>query len=311
MSVVQDNNSAKAYRLLASDGCSEATILPAYGGVVASLRLPGTSGVRECLYQQPSFNRWPRDDLAGGMPFIFPAFGRLECAGERGVYRYRGQAYRLPIHGFAWQCAWSVLTSTEQQLSLQLTDTLKTRAQYPFSFEVQLHYHLEPGLLRCEQRYRNCGVQPMPYTAGFHPYFATPPAGQGKERVLIEYQAQRQFIYNSSFTALVGEVPALSMPRVIEDVALRDALSQLRPSTPVVLRYPTGDALQLNAEGLEDSAMFAYLQLYTVPDQPFFCAEPLTSPPNSLNTGTALRWLAPGAEARGRFTLSMHKIHDT
>lgn len=311
MLLVPNNSSVKTIRLVARDGCSTATFLPEYGGVLASLCLPGAAGLRECLYRQANFWEMPRDDLAGGMPFVFPAFGRLECQGQAGYYQHAGQSYALPIHGFAWQQVWTVQAQTADRLVLSLTASPATLAGYPFAFAVRLAYHLQPGRLWCVQTYHNPGQQALPYSAGFHPYFATPFAGQGKEQVQLEFVAQRHYRYNARFTDLIADEAPLSMPRLLGDPALQDLLSRLAPRQRVVLRFPAGDRLSVCASGVEDAQMFSFLQLYTRDDQPFFCAEPLTSPPNSLNSGIALRWLAPGQTERAVLSIALHKNHDT
>ena len=61
----------------------------------------------------------------------------------------------------------------------------------------------------------------------------------------------------------------------------------------------------MNAGGIDDPSFFSYVQLYTIPEQPFFCVEPWMSFPNAMNTVSGVRWLQPGQTECGILTLQM------
>lgn len=289
----------------AADGISQMTFVPARGGAASSLILPGKKGPKELLYLHDFFWDETIEDLPGGWPFCFPICARLERQNKRGAYLYDGKIYEMKIHGFSWYEAWSAESIQKDSVTLVLRDNEKTRQQYPFSFEVKLKYQIANGKLTCEQTYRNLSDQPMPYYAGFHPYFLTPPVNQGKETVKLNYEPKRRFVYNKDLTDLVGETHLFKLPTVVTSPEINEQLTQIGKNKTIFLEYPDGDVIQMTAKGVEDPDLFPYVQLYTMPEKPFICIEPWMAFPNAMNTVSGVRWLAPGASEQGILTLSL------
>ena len=185
------------------DGGTRASFVPEKGGTGSSLIVRG----RELLFLHDYFQDRQTERIPGGWPFLFPICGRLERGGEAGRYLLDGRTYRLPSHGFGPRMPWQVIESERADtLVMKLAYSEETLVAYPFRFEVTLAYRVEDGVLVCEQAYRNCGGVPMPYYAGFHPYFLTPEPGAGKESVVLDFSPTGAFRYNERFTDLVGPV---------------------------------------------------------------------------------------------------------
>lgn len=282
------------WTIASADGGTTASFVPALGGIGSSFQAPFRGARRELLFRHAWF--WQRDAerTRGGFPFLFPICGRLRREEQDGVYLYRGRRYRLPIHGFSLRQPWRAEDAGSDALRLRLTDTDETREAYPFSFEVTLLYRVEAGALVCTQTIVNRGPQPMPYYAGFHPYWLTPPPGAGKEAMTIHLHALRRFRYNETRTDLVGEAEAHEFPAGIASPGLHEALHEITPGSPMRLDYPDGLRLFLRVDA-NPAGLYPLVQLYTMPDQPFFCVEPWMSHPNGMNTIDGVRWLAPGA----------------
>jgi galactose mutarotase-like enzyme len=287
------------FRIRAADGSAEACVVPELGGIVSSLRLPGPGGLQEVLFQHPFFWETHAERTRGGLPFLFPTCGRLERNGQPGAYLYDGLVYQMTIHGFGMRLPWSVRKADASSVTLVLHDTDATRVQYPFAFEVALTYRVLPGRLLIEQEYRNPGRVPLPYYAGFHPYFLTPAAGAGKDKVRINFRAVSRLFYNERLTDVVGRGAAPALPAGVSDAALHECLAEVRDNKEVELQFPGGLVLHIAADGVEDHDMFPYVQLYTAAEQPFFCVEPWMGFPNALNTVRGCRLLAPGHAERG------------
>jgi galactose mutarotase-like enzyme len=281
----------RAYTITSKDGLTQATFIPERGGSGSSMVMPGEQGPRELLF----FDK----DRFSGWPFCFPVCGRLERQGRLNSYYYDGHEYELPIHGFAKNKPWTVIDSDSEHLLLELRDDEETRRVYPFHFTVQLHYEIANRRLTCRQTYINHGDRPMPYYAGFHPYFLTPPPAQGKAQVMLNFAARRRLRYNQNLTEIVGEQSLFNVPVSVANPEIHEQLMQLGEDKTVHLRYPGKDVLSMAAEGVEDINLFSYLQLYSPPDQPFICTEPWMGVPNSLNSVAGVRWLAPGASEHG------------
>ena len=159
---------------------------------------------------------------------------------------------------------------------------------YPFQFKVQLLYKISSGKLICEQTYINNSDRPMPYYAGFHPYFLTPPPDQGKEQVMLHFNPKRFLRYNEQLTDLIGEKPGFEVPISVADPSVSEQIAEVTENT-AQLSYPDGFNLKIAA-----SNMFPYLQFYSNKDQPYICLEPWMAVPNALNSCIGARILAPG-----------------
>lgn len=290
------------YTITSKDGATKASIIPERGAFVSSLILPFQSGARETVFLHDY--AWDKEinDLPGGIPFLFPICGRITRDGKDGIYLYDEKQYQLKIHGFSWFSKWTVANVNEHSIEVVLSANEDTLACYPFHFEIKLIYTVSNGKLTCHQIYKNNEKEkPMPYYAGFHPYFLTPEAGQGKEEVLLNFQAAKHLKYNETLTDIVGDQPLFKMPINITDPTVDEQLCLLNKDKLATLTFPNGDILKTNVYGIPDPDIFPYLQLYHIAKKPFFCAERWMSFANALNTVSGVRWLKPGASEEAVF----------
>lgn len=290
------------YQIGNADVSAVASFVPELGGVVSSLVLTGLDGPRECLYQHPHFWQRGLDDLGGGMPFLFPVCARLSRDGQAGVYQYQGERYQLPIHGFSWQLPWQVLEHSDGCLVMQLCSNEQTLQQFPFDFCITLKYELRGQQLFCFQTYDNQSGVPMPYYAGFHPYFLL---DADKSQVELDYQPVERWLYNESLTDLVGRQAAFDLSTALDKAEINEQLTRVADDKTVCMQFPNGDCLQVEAQGIEDADLFPFIQLYTMPERPFFCVEPWMSFPNALNSVQGVRWLAPGQQEHGLLRIGL------
>ena len=246
------------------------------------------------------------NDLQGGIPFVFPICARISRNAKEGVYLYDGKQYPLKIHGFSWFEKWIVMDESKNSLTVVLTENENTLRCYPFRFEIRLTYQVTAGKLTCYQRYTNTDdKKSMPYYAGFHPYFLTPAAGSGKENVFIDFKSTRRLQYNDTLTDIMGETSALKTPISVGNPDMNEQLNWLNEDKTVTITFPNGECLQMNAYGIQDPNLFSYLQLYTIPEKPFVCAEPWMSFPNAMNTVSGVRWLKPLESEEGMFEIKL------
>lgn len=106
----------------------------------------------------------------GRSPILFPIIGGL----PEDRYTWKGQTYEMRSHGFAKRSEFSVVSHTDDALTLRLTDNDETRAQYPFSFVFEVIYTLSGSTLREGFRVVNTGDGEMPFSVGGHPGFNCP-----------------------------------------------------------------------------------------------------------------------------------------
>lgn len=106
----------------------------------------------------------------GRSPILFPIIGGL----PEDRYTWKGQTYEMHSHGFAKRSEFSVVSHTDDALTLRLTDNDETRAQYPFSFVFEVIYTLSGSTLREGFRVVNTGDGEMPFSVGGHSGFNCP-----------------------------------------------------------------------------------------------------------------------------------------
>ena len=277
----------RVFSIASPDGAARADVVPELGGIVSSLRC---ADGRECLFRHEGFWDPSSRETRGGIPLLFPICGRLLLDGIPGRYLVDGRPFVLPLHGFAMRRPWEVVdASRADALRLRLVDSAETRAIYPFAFALDLLYSVSANGLSGRLTVRNAGDVPMPYVAGFHPYFLTPPPGAGKEQTVFEAQARARRVYNETKTDVVGCAPMPDFPMSVADGQINGLLLEMGADNETRIRFPDGFGIRQTA-----SPLFRYRQFYALPDQPFFCDEPWMAPPGSMNRPGAARILAPG-----------------
>ncbi|WP_437289528.1 galactose mutarotase [Sorangium sp. So ce406] len=274
-SVKQIEGAIPTVELADSDAASRAVLAPARGGILTGL----TVGGRELLY----LDRATFDDRAanvrGGNPVLFPSPGKL--AGD--AWSAAGAAGRMRQHGFARTLPWSLddhgtLASGGAYARLVLRSSEATRAQYPWDFRAEFTYTLRGRALRVDLRITNetgDGAPPMPFGAGFHPYFAVSQAD--KARATIETRATRAFDNTTK-----QEVPfsGFDLTRPEVDLHLID-----HGSTESALAIEGEAGLRIAVRG---SPEFTHWVVWTLQGKDFVCLEPWTCPGDALNTGERL-----------------------
>ncbi len=204
-------------------------------------------------------------------------------------YELDGQTYTLPQHGFARTLPWQVVdlnTEAGAALTLELVDTETTRASYPFAFALRLRYHWHNCRLTISSTLTNSGHRDLPYSLGYHPYFAAAAKTQLQFELPTQqyYDRARACHDNSLWPWDAAEIDA--------------ALARLEQPLQASVKDGTQ---RLRFEASED---FRHLVFWTVRDKPFYCLEPWTGPRNALNTGEDLIRVAPGSSHSTWFALS-------
>lgn len=302
MATLEHEHGQDVWAITARDGLTSARFVPAFGGIGSSLTLPFRGAAREMLFRHDFFWNETYSRTRGGWPFLFPVCGRLRREGVEGAYLYNGQRHVLTSHGFSLRKPWRVDdASAPDALVMSLASDDATRKAYPFDFEVRLRYQVRPGALEAALEVANTGSERMPYYAGFHPYFLTPPAGGGKEEVRISLSSPRQWLYNADLTDVIGTGLAAPFPASVQAPGVNETLNEVPDEHVTRMTYPDEFTLEALVTGASATRLFPFVQLYTVPERPFFCIEPWMGHPNALNSLTGFRWLPPGTCDRAVF----------
>lgn len=271
---------------------SHFVVVPALGGMGISLQLLHENKLRELLYLPDDF--WQQQDKKwqGGWPFCFPICGRNTCN-------------TLPMHGFACDMPWQVQEQQHDAVTLVLQHTNETLAVYPYQFKLSLAYQIGNNYLSCTQTVTNLSDEPMPYYAGFHPYFLTPLADKAQTQVNFASNSRKK--YNSDLTDIIGDLPALNLPKPITDPALNEQLSVLSPNHTQLI-FADSACIDMSVTGLSREHMYDYIQLYTQKNKPFFCIEPWMNYPNALNHKNDLIKLKPKSTEKAQLTIKLLTI---
>lgn len=260
-------------------------VVPERGGIITRWQVQG----QDILYLDQERFTDPALTVRGGIPILFPICGNL----PDNQYLWQGQPYSLKQHGFARDLPWTVVnqsTQDEASLTLELVSTEHTRQLYPFDFQLLFTYRLQGDRLVLQQRYINRSAQPMPFSAGFHPYFAV----QDKRQLSLqipssEFQDQRTKTVHSFSGQFDFEQDEI-------DVAFRDL------SSPVATVADSGRSQRLI---LSFSPEFSMLVFWTLKEKDFYCLEPWSAGRNAMNTGDRLIHLAPAQSLGLEFSLQV------
>ena len=243
-------------------GDARATIEPARGGRVSSLRL----GDRELLVPPPD----PHDvAIPWGLYLMAPWPGRL----ADGRLRFRGRTYQLArthgrhaIHGLLWASPWAVEQAGATDVALRVG---LDRGGWPFGGEVRHRIRLEPGALTLEASI--LADRAMPAALGWHPWFQRglpDPSLRLRAGGILE---RREMLPTGAVLPLARRTDLRGGP-ILGRRRLDDAYVGAR--SPVVLRWPD---LELRVEfGEECETVVAYTPWNAV------CVEPQTARPNAL-----------------------------
>ena len=279
-----------------SNNISKAVFAPELGAICSSLVFNN----RELLFRHDFF--WDKNSkkTRGGIPFLFPICGRLFRNQSANTYLYNEKMYQMPVHGFADKLSWNVLPQNiDSEISFALTSTNETFELYPFNFNIVLTYKITDDALTAIAEFENTGDNPMPFYAGFHPYFLTPLSE--KNDVLFNANPDYSIKYNESFTDIVGEIPSPKLPAKLTALSLKDLLMRVKKQKDAQIIFPDNFVVNISTSGSEID--FPYIQLYTMENQPFFCVEPWMGAPNTLNSVSGVKWLSPGKKETAKMKI--------
>jgi galactose mutarotase-like enzyme len=252
---------------------SSLVLAPSRGGLATRW----TIGERDVFYLDEGTLRDPSKNVRGGNPVLFPSPGKL----VDGRYERGGKRGTLNQHGFARTLPWTVAersTVDAATVLLRLVSNDQTRAVFDWDFSLEYRYILRGTTLRINQSITNSGTEPMPFGAGFHPYFYVKQGDKASTRITTP--ATR------AFDNIRQELGPLHIDLTAHELDLRLAD---HGDNPCRLETPS---MKLS---LSASPECSHWVLWTLSGQDFVCMEPWTCPANALNTGKQLLEVAPGA----------------
>jgi aldose 1-epimerase len=287
-----------------ADGDQRATIVEVGGGV------------REYLVAgRQVLDPYPLDavcDGAHGAPLI-PWPNRL----ADGRYSVDGEQYQLAlteperhnaIHGLLRWRNWELFERSDATVVAETR--LHPLTGWPFTLDVSVTYTLDDSGLSVETLATNLGDRPCPFGAGQHPYLY---AGGGPiDDCTVELGAAVRIMTDPERGLPVGSEPVTETafdfrsPRRVGELEVDHPFAELERDGDGLAWVRLGRPDGATAELWADRA-YPYIQLYTgdtlAPERRriSLAAEPMTCPPNALQTGEGIVWLEPGESHAGRW----------
>lgn len=243
---------------------------PELGGSVESFLQGNTPILRSALPGSTS----PLNQAA--YPLI-PFSGRI----DHGKFTFEGHNVTLPsnmppephaIHGQGWQAAWHVESRNDHAATLAFN---YSASDWPWRYRAEQTFELSAGALNLTMRLQNLASTPMPAGMGWHPFFPKTDA---------QLTANVELIWPSDSDAISQppihspEVEKLNNGVLVRDLALDNAFTAT--SAGVQMHWAT----ESRTVSLQATKNLGHLIIYTPTEESFFCVEPVSHAPNSLNS---------------------------
>lgn len=103
-------------------------------------------------------------------PFLFPVVARQ----LDDYYTLDGKNYTMPMHGFAKDREFRVVSKSASSLTLELTEDEETLGWYPFRFRLTTTFFFKGYHLMVTHKVENLSDRDMPFSIGEHPGFRIP-----------------------------------------------------------------------------------------------------------------------------------------
>ncbi|GGL21008.1 aldose 1-epimerase family protein [Nocardia jinanensis] len=179
---------------------------------------------------------------------------------------------------------------------------------WPFLLDTWVRYELHSDGLTVTHGVVNHSARSAPYAVGAHPYFRI--GANPIEDLVLTVAASTYYEIDARMNP-VAEHPVegtrydLRAGVPLADLDLDTPFGGVTPAAAARLTAPDGATVEL----VQDAG-WEYLQVFTPREFPrpdgrglAVALEPMTAPPNALNSGRGLRHLAPGERWEGRWRI--------
>jgi len=207
------------------------------------------------------------------------------------------------LHGLLEFAEYEVRERTDA--SITLGAVIHPQHGWPFLLDTWIRYEVTADGLTATHGARNLSERSAPYAAGTHPY---PRLGAHDVADLVltvpasEYLEVDERLDPIAWRAVSGGTDLRGGVRV-GDLELDTAFRALAPVDGVTATLTAPDGARLE---VWQDADWRYLQVFTTPIFPkadglgtAVAIEPMTAPPDALNSGDDLIWLEPGQVYEG------------
>jgi aldose 1-epimerase len=216
------------------------------------------------------------------------------------------------LHGLLQFTDYEVLEQTPDAVTLGAF--IPPQHGWPFALDTWVRYALEPDGITVTHGVTNRSARQAPWAAGTHPFLRV--GDVPVERLVLTAPASTYFEVderlNPTAESPVTDEVDLRAGRVVGELRLDTAYGALEHARSAGGR---GDSAWLDAPDGSRTTVWqdldwGYLQVFTTPIYPrpggqgtAVAIEPMTAPPDALNSGQGLIWVEPGATWQGSWGL--------
>lgn len=231
-------------------------------------------------------------------PLMFPVVGR--SIGDH--VTINGKSWPMPLHGFAHSMVFDVLSASETEMHLRLSDSVESHTHYPFPFQLDVTYRLDGSSLTIEAVTSNTGNAPLPAQFGFHPGFVWPLPGSSDRsgHAMILETDDHLDVLRAQDGFMLSQPTRLEL----QDRRL-DLSDDLFKDGAMVMRNPASRSVLYEADGADCAIRVSWsglsrLLFWTRPGAPFICIEPWAGEPDpagftgELSERPGVELIAPG-----------------
>jgi aldose 1-epimerase len=231
-----------------------------------------------------------------------------------GSYEFGGREHQLPIdeigmsnaiHGLTRWLNWRAVDRRPDCVTMTLT--LRPRPGYPFALELRLTYQLGDDGLAIHTEATNVGSEPLPFGAGYHPYFSVGTAMVDEVTLSVPASQTLELDGRGRPTGKLFDVAGTELDfraaRPIGVTRLDTCFTGLQRDATgkatVELRGPDGRSIEVWMDASYRWAMiYSGETLAPTRRRQGLAVEPMSCPPNAFRSGEGLRVLAPGEAFR-------------
>jgi len=229
---------------------------------------------------------------------------------DGGLYEFDGERHQLPlteperntaIHGLTRWLNWTPLQQSNS--SVTLGHRLHPQEGYPFTLDLSLEYALSNTGLTVTTTAANVGTEPLPFGAGYHPYFTvgTPLVDTARLRIpAASYLETDDRLIPTGRSSVEGTQFNFREEREVGSVELDTCYTDVIPNedgyTYVTLTNPESRFTVTVWMDGKHGFIQAYSSdtVFEADRRRSIAIEPMTCAPNAFNTGVGLRVIEPG-----------------
>lgn len=290
------------YRVDLASGPLQATILPSYGMLVASLKRQGVELLRRIDDLETAANK----GSTAGIPLLYPWANRLDGLRYRAAGRevtldpkspllhFDGNG--LPIHGVPWaQLPWQVVKSTSSALTASLDWSGDLLSIFPFSHLLKMEIALDDGMTIAVSVIAS--DKPVPISFGFHPYFGLSDVPRADWR--LHLPAMQKLTLEARGLPTGARTNFAATDAAIGNTTYDDGFALDQNPARLAL---SGGGRTIAVEFVEG---FPFAQVYAPKGQDLVALEPMTAPTNALVSGKDLPIVKAGERFTAKFRVAV------